>query len=199
MGTQRVSTLRDVKHGPSGSRLRLLAPLRYLAIQHAEKKYDLVAPAVLAGLACAAYWWIEPRPRLVGDAGLFATLRDILIMAVPFLIGALATVAMGTPGQHFDRRPVGAPIMLDGTNLTLRQFVCYLLGYLSFLGMTTLGFVVAAQVFYEPFCAWAGDNPSFASAIIPVVTLAVALLVSALVVTVFWALYFLTEVVSRSD
>jgi hypothetical protein len=44
-------------------------------------------------------------------------------MAVPFMIGALASVAMGSPGLHLDKRPVGSDLLLDGEILTLRQFV----------------------------------------------------------------------------
>ncbi len=73
-------------------------------------------------------------------AGVLKFARDLLIMAVPFMIGALASVAMGSPGTHMDRRPVGAELVLDGEVLSLRQFVCYLLGYLSF---PELGCVVA--------------------------------------------------------
>src|SRR5260370_24016625 len=44
MGTQQVKLL-DVAHPRHVSRLRLLAPLRYLAIRHPEKtRYDVLVP-----------------------------------------------------------------------------------------------------------------------------------------------------------
>jgi hypothetical protein len=80
------------------SRLRLLAPLRYLAIHHPEKTtYDWIAPVGATVVCCIVYFSITPHPAIFGDAGVLKYTRDLLIMAVPFMIGALASVAMGSP------------------------------------------------------------------------------------------------------
>lgn len=137
--------LRDVQQGPPADRKRLLAPLNYLRIYHPEKtRYDLILPGVVTLVLWVAYLAVEPKPALFGDAGLLKFTRDLLVMAVPFLVGALATVAMGSPGPHIDDRPVGSSLALDGEVLTLRQFVCYLLGYLCLLGLVTLAGAVGA-------------------------------------------------------
>lgn len=200
MGTQQVERLRDISHSGDESRLRLLGPLRYLAIKHPEKtKYDILVPIVVGLIGWIAYSVISPRPLLFTDAGLLRFARDLLIMAVPFMVGALAAVAMGAPGPHLDRRPIGTQLYLANDALTLRQFLCYLLGYLSFLGLTTLIFVVAAGLMCNPILDWTSHAPLPRSAIHAFGTLCFSMLLSFLTVTVFWSLYFLTDVVNRSN
>jgi hypothetical protein len=200
MGTQPIRQLRDISHGAAGSRLRLLSPLRYLAIKHPEKyRYDFLIPTLVGLLAWIAYLAIEPKPSLFGDDGLLRFARDLLIMAVPFMIGALAAVSMGAPGPHLDRRPMGTELYLDNDSLTLRQFLCYLLGYLSFLGMATLMLVVASEMMREPILAWTSHAPLWREAVKALGTLSLSLLLSYLSVTVLWSLYFLTDVANQTN
>ena len=118
-------------------------------------------------------------------------------MAVPFMIGALAAVSMGSPGAHLDKRPVGADLLLDGEILTMRQFVCYLLGYLSFLSLVVLFLSIGAALLHDQVVSWLAAHPHF---LMPVRTAGVAtlaFLLSSLTITVLWSLYFLTDVVNR--
>lgn len=188
----------DVSHGTRPSRLRLLAPLRYLIIANPEKaKYDFVIPLSFAVVGWLAYNAIEPRPALFGDGGLLRYVRDMLVMAVPFLVGALAAVAMGAPGPSLDRRPKGADLYLDGKTLTMRQFVCYLLGYLCFVGLATLGLAVMADLLRASVDAWTVGSPLLHQGTRIAGSLLLFVLLSSLVTTVLWALYFLTDVVNR--
>lgn len=209
MGAYQVE-LNDVHHGPPPSRKRLLAPLRYLSIKHPEKTwYDFVVPVMWAAAMFGCYWIVHPKPALFGEVGLIKLVRDLLIMAVPFMIGALAAVAMGSPGPHLDRRLVGAPLYLDGQSLTLRQFVCYLLGYLSFVGLVLLVLCVAAAIGKDTVQAWTSSNVQIADWMIASELLALtaralgsAILfggLAVLTVTVLWGLYFLTVIVNRND
>lgn len=192
--------LRDVSHGRPPSRLRILAPLRYLGIKHPEKnRYDYVIPLVAGVMVWILYWCVEPKPPLFGDGGLLRFARDLLIMAVPFMVGALAAVAMGSPGQHMDNRPRGINLSLDGRALTLRQFVCYQLGYLSFLGLVTLAAVVFAGLMHDSVVSWVSGLKTLSLLIRLLGTLGLSLLLSALTVTVLWSLYFLTDIVNRTD
>jgi hypothetical protein len=191
--------LADVRHGKRRARLRLLAPVRYLAIRHPEKNlYDFVSPALIAVALWTAYYLISPKPPIFGDNGILRFTRDLLIMAVPFMIGALATVAMGSPGQHLDKRPVGAELYLDGEALTLRQFVCYLLGYLSFLGVVTLLASVAATLVHDAVVKVVGVH-MLRSFVLNVGTAVLFALLSSLLVTVLWSLYFLADVVNSKS
>ena len=196
MATRGVE-LRDVTERHV-TRLRLLAPLRYLAIHHPEKTtYDLIAPAGAAVVSCIVYFSINPHPAIFGDAGVLKYTRDLLIMAVPFMIGALASVAMGSPGVHLDKRPVGSDLLLDGEILTLRQFVCYLLGYLSFVSLVVLLLGIGAALVHDNVANWLAFHPTL---IVPIRVVGVAtlsFLLSSLTITVLWSLYFLTDVVNR--
>jgi hypothetical protein len=118
-------------------------------------------------------------------------------MAVPFMIGALAAVAMGSPGVHLDKRPVGADLLLDNEVLTLRQFVCYLLGYLSFLSLVVLLLSIAAALLHDPITTWLGQHPKFTTPIRTAGVVVLSFLLSSLTITVLWSLYFLTDVVNR--
>lgn len=189
--------LPDVNHGSPRSRWRLLAPLRYLAIYHPEKRrYDLHLPLGLGVVgAVALVAW--PKLAVFGEAGLLKLVRDVLIMAVPFMVGALATVAMGMPGGHIDRRPRGAELYLRGEVLTLRQFVCYLLGYLCFVSILMLFGTVLATITQPAIGEWLSPYPVI-SAVVRALGLAIlSMLSSVLIVTVLWSLYFLMDVVNR--
>jgi hypothetical protein len=132
----------------------LLAPLRYLEIRHPEKfKYDVIVPVSVGLAGWAAYMLMDPRPSLFNEDGLLRFARDLLVMAVPFMIGALAAVSMGYPGPNLDKRPMGSELWLDNDALTMRQFLCFLLGYLSFLGMVTLFAVVGAGLMKDAVIA----------------------------------------------
>jgi hypothetical protein len=197
MGTRQVG-LSDVRQGPAPSRFRLLGPLRYLAIRNDEKaRYDYAVPALLSLVAWGAYFAISPRIAIFSDEGVLRFARDLLIMAVPFLVGALSAVSMGSPGPHMERRPAGAELWLDGECLTLRQFVCYLLGYLSFLGMITLIGAVGAALMRPAVIEWTSNATALRDPIRFAGAFCLCTLLSFLSVTFFWSLYFLTDVVNR--
>ena len=188
-------TIRDIGHAAHISQLRLLAPLRYLAIRHPEKyKYDVFVPTAIGIGMWALYLIMEPKPPLFGEEGLLRFSRDLLIMAVPFMVGALAAVSMGSPGPHLDRRPLGAELYLDNDSLTLRQFLCYLLGYLCFLGLITLILVVFAGLMRGVVLTWTDGLPTARWIIKSAGAFSLSILLSFLSVTVFWSLYFLTDV-----
>jgi hypothetical protein len=197
MAARQIKIL-DVDHGGHQSGLRLLAPLRYLQIRHPEKRrYDVVFPVVVGLVVWVGYEFVQPRPALFGEAGLLRFARDLLIMAVPFMIGSLAAVSMGAPGPNLDRRPIGAELWLDNDSLTMRQFLCFLLGYLSFLGLGVLMAVVAAGLFKDGVLVWTATAPVARAIIHAAGALILSLSLSFLSVTVLWSLYFLTDVANR--
>ncbi|WFU31476.1 hypothetical protein QA635_33895 [Bradyrhizobium brasilense] len=189
--------LRDVTQR-RGSRLRLLAPLRYLSIHHPEKAtYDIIVPLGMTAIGCLVYFAVQPHPAIFGEAGILKFTRDLLIMAVPFMVGALAAVAMGSPGTHIDKRPAGADLLLDGEVLTLRQFVCYLLGYLSFVSLVVLLLSITATVLHDPTMLWLSKHPALLEPVRVGGVVVLCFLLSSLTVTVLWSLYFLTDIVNR--
>lgn len=194
----RPAELRDVHQGPNGPRSSLFAPLRYLQIEHADKAwYDTLLPGLTSAISWGIYHWLIPSMSIFGESGLLRFERDFLIMAVPFLFGALATVAMAAPSPTLDRRPPGAELILAGRPLNLRQFVCYLLGYLAFLGILTLVGAVAAQLVHDPAKLLLTAHPSAKVIVFGLGTFVIFALANYILVTTLWALYFLTDVVNR--
>ncbi len=104
---------------------------------------------------------------------------------------------MGAPGPHFDRRPPGSDLTLDGETLTMRQFVCYLLGYLCFLSLTLLISTITASLLHKPVSAWLNGQAALKEAVLIAGLFPLFVAISALLVTVLWALYFLTDIVNR--
>ena len=80
---------------------------------------------------------------------------------------------MGSPGLHLDKRPVGSDLLLDGEILTLRQFVCYLLGYLSFVSLVVLLLAIGVALVHDNVASWLASHPSF---VMPVRVVGVATL-----------------------
>lgn len=199
MATRKIG-LQDVEETGSPRRLRLLAPLRYLKIHAPEKgRYDFLIPVVVGLVVWVIYNMLDPKPSLFGPSGLLTSAQNFLMMAVPFLIGALASVAMGSPGGHLDRRTIGAGVVLDGKSLSLRQFVCHLLGYLSFLGLVIF-LIVSISAFVEPTAVRMLLGAEYWAHILgQVYTMLMFVLLSAFAITVFWALYFLTDTVNQHD
>lgn len=199
MATRKIG-LQDIEDTKSPRRLRLWAPIRYLKIEAAEKaRYDFTIPMIAGGILWAGYNLLDPQPSLFGAEGILTSAQSFLIMAVPFLIGALASVAMGSPGAHLDRRAVGAGIFLDGRSISLRQFVCHLLGYLSFLGLVAFLIITIATFARPTAIAMFANYPSLGEALSQVFSAGLFVLLSAFTTTVFWALYFLTDVVNHHD
>lgn len=200
MGKTKLEPLRDVVQTRRPNRWRLLAPLRYLAISAYDKrKYDLVFPLCGGVGLWLGYNCLSPQPALLGANSILASVQTFLVLAVPFLIGALASVAMGSPGDRIDKRVYGTGVVLDGRTLSLRQFVCYLLGYLSFLGLTAFVLITIAS-FVAPSLIRMLTEATYLSIIFKQIFAATMfILFSAFTTTVFWALYFLTDVVNRTD
>ena len=98
-----------------------------------------------------------------------------------------------------DVRPRGVDLRLNGRALTLRQFVCYLLGYLSFVGLLTLGGAVGAALLRATVVHWLAGSPKWLIVVKAFGTLTLSVMLATLTITVFWGLYFLTDVVNDAD
>ncbi len=193
----RPAELTDVIHGRRRSGLRLLAPLRYLSISHPDRvKYDFLIPAVVCVVIIAIFLFVKPPIALFGENGVLRYIRDTLMMAIPFSIGALATIAMAST-PPLDRRPPGAELLLDGEVLTLKQFICRLLGYLTFVSIITLAGSIAADLLREQVMSWTECLPATLMLVRVSGVAVLSMLVSVLTVTVLWSLYFLTDVAAR--
>ena len=114
--------------------IKLFTPLNYLRIQHDQKRWlDFFMPAILSLCVCAIYVLLPVRLDLTGDKGLIATLGTYLQVLSGFYIAALAAIAT-FPNKNMDVEMDGVPVALNNHNLTRRQFLSYLFGYLAFIG-----------------------------------------------------------------
>jgi hypothetical protein len=87
--------------------------------------------------------------------------------------------------------------MLDGRPLTMRQFVCYLLGYLAFLCLFALIGAVAAQLIHNDVMSILSQHMALKLYVFKIGTFLIFLLLNYILITTLWALYFLTDVVNR--
>lgn len=125
---------------------RLAAPVGYLAIRHDVKpRYDWYWPLILTAVTMGVFWLLPERPPLLGDKGVLKSICDFIVLLAAFFVAALAAVA-AFDSETLDREMQGTTPTLRGRNLTRRQFVCYLFGYLAVLSFTLFLAIVAANI-----------------------------------------------------
>lgn len=122
---------------------RLTTPLRYLKIKHKQKvKYDWVIPGILTLLCMWGLSGIGYSVSLTGEKGMLAGIATLAHVLVGFFIAALAAVAT-FQGQGMDEKMSSpSPTLKDKykgqtitRELTRRQFLCFLFGYLAFVSL----------------------------------------------------------------
>jgi len=122
---------------------QLFTPINYLRINHPIKRwFDYIIPLFLTACIFLALFYLPKEPLLFGDNGLIFIITDLIKILVGFYIASLAAVATfqrpemdnplsGNPATLSVKRR-GKSKVLD---LSRRQFLCYLFGYLAFIGM----------------------------------------------------------------
>ncbi len=125
---------------------RLIAPFRYLAIRHVMKpRFDWGWPIILTAITMAVFWLLPVKPEILGDTGFLKGVRDLIALLAAFFVVALATVATFSR-ESLDRPMQGTTPTLAGRQLSRREFVCYLFGYLAVLSFVLFLAAVAAQI-----------------------------------------------------
>jgi hypothetical protein len=140
---------------------QLFSPLTYLRIRlgpgriyRTKRFYDFVLPTLFGALTSLGYFSLHSQPALLGEHGLLNSISGLLQLLVAFFIAALAAVAT------FDRDTMELPLrgspalrsrwsnerqMDVDKNLTRRQFICHLFGYLSFVALMLFLSTIAAN------------------------------------------------------
>lgn len=73
---------------------RLLAPVRYLAIEHARKPtFDWWWPLGLAIVTMVVFWLLPVKPEVLGDKGFLKGIRELIGLFAAFFVVALAAVS----------------------------------------------------------------------------------------------------------
>ena len=125
---------------------RLITPLRYLAIRHGTKpRFDWGWPIILTVITMSVFRFLPVQPEILGDGGVLKGVRDLIALFAAFFVVALAAVATFSR-ETLDRPMQGTAPMLANGELTRREFVCYLFGYLAVMSFILFLAAVAAQI-----------------------------------------------------
>lgn len=136
---------RPLVKGETPAWKRLISPVKYLAIKHELKdRFDWWWPGVLTVATMALLWALPVRATVLGEAGLLDSIRDLIALLAAFYVVALAAVATFQQ-ETLDKSMEGTTPKLYGKDLTRRQFVCYLFGYLAFLAFSLFLVIIVAQ------------------------------------------------------
>jgi hypothetical protein len=121
---------------------RIFVPLRYLQIDHPEKrKFDFWLPLVISLLFISPLLSCQFRHDALGDLDLISKLNNFLGVLTGFFIAALAAVATFGKAGMDDAMPGDPPVRLEHRknaetyfeNLTRRRFLSFLFGYMAFV------------------------------------------------------------------
>jgi len=150
--------IRPLLRGQSPAWKRLVAPLKYLLIRHDIKpRFDWAWPLILTIITMLVFWWLPKMPSLLGDEGILKSLRDLIALLAAFFVAALAAVATFAR-EGLDKPMEGKTPTLQGRDLTRRQYVSYLFGYLAFLAFALFFCIVLVQVLAPSFPFWFSEN-----------------------------------------
>lgn len=153
--------MRLLVRGQTSAIRRLLSPFRYLQIKHDLKgRFDFGWPIFLTVLTMGGFWLLPIAPQTLGDAGFLKGIRELIGLFAAFFVVALAAVSTFAR-PSLDQLMEGTPPKLAGRDLTRRQFVCYLFGYLAALSFTLFLACVAAEIIapslrhlFSPLILW---------------------------------------------
>lgn len=138
--------IRPLARGETPAWVRLLAPFRYLTIQHGLKsRFDWIWPGILTAITIIVFCLLPIQPKLFGDHGILQGIRDLIVLFSAFFVAALAAVATFAR-ESLDDPMQGTSPRLGERELTRRQFVCYLFGYLAVLAFMLFLAIIVAEI-----------------------------------------------------
>lgn len=123
---------------------QLFTALGYLRINLKGKLYfDWGYPFLAALLFTSAIYVFDIDVRFFGEGGLVTTATNLFGILIGFFITALAAVATFS-NRSVDKTLNGHGAYIGGEELTRRQFLCLLFGYLTFLAFCLFFLSMAA-------------------------------------------------------
>jgi hypothetical protein len=140
--------MRLLASGETPAWKRLIAPIRYLSIRHEIKsRFDWGWPLFLTTITMVAFWLLPVTPTILGEAGVLKSIRELIALFAAFFVVALAAVATFAR-PSLDEPMQGTTPRLDNRDLSRRQFVCYLFGYLAVLSFGLFLGAIAAEIVF---------------------------------------------------
>lgn len=138
--------IRPLARGETPAWMRLLAPFRYLSIRHGLKpRFDWIWPGILTAITVIGFAVLPVKPALLGEHGVLHGVRDLIVLFSAFFVAALAAVATFAR-ESLDDLMQGTSPRLHNRELTRRQFVSYLFGYLAVLSFGIFLAIIAAEI-----------------------------------------------------
>jgi hypothetical protein len=129
---------------------QLFAPIRYLRIENGERLfqsklvYDWFIPVFMALSVVLGCWLLDLKLSQTGYQRVLDRIAELLALLIAFYMAALAAVSTFdrkgldetiAPGHAILNRYSATDEMWRDENLTYREYICYLFGYLSFLSI----------------------------------------------------------------
>lgn len=114
---------------------KVFSPLSYLLIRHHEKRYfDFVLPAITSFMIVLVIIHLPNKITLIGKDSLISIVNGMLQILSGFYIASMAAVSTFQK-DGMDKVMAGSPPTLGKKDLTRRQFLSYLFGYLAFISI----------------------------------------------------------------
>ena len=122
---------------------QLFTPINYLRINHPLKSwFDIYIPLFLTVITVSILFFLPHTPAVFGEGSIVFMITDLIKILVGFYIASLAAIAT-FPRVEMDELISGdsATLVVERRGklktieLTRRRFLCYLFGYLAFVGM----------------------------------------------------------------
>ncbi len=166
-------------------------------LYYSKRVFDFIIPAVLAFITTVVHFGAAGMPSLFGEGGVLSGFRGLFELLAPFFLAALAAVAtFGSPKLESSLR--GNPAVLtvnteyaghsEDIQLTRRQFICYLFGYLCSTSLVILVLIILG----DGFAGWIATLPSILLLQVPATFVCYFLLWHVLSITML-GIYFLTD------
>lgn len=185
---------------------RIFVPLRYLKIDHPEKrKFDLLLPLILGVFFALPMLSSQFRSDALLTFDVIGKISNFLGVLTGFFIAALAAVATFGKQEMDDPMPGEPPVRLEHKvntetyfeNLSRRRFLSFLFGYMAFL---TLALYVLGYAYLIADKYLITDViPQWRSAIFGTFWLVYAFALANLLSNTLLGLFYLTDRIHRPN
>lgn len=136
---------------------QLLTPLSYLRIRHPVKPwFDWYVPLIMTTPVFLVLLFLPKDVDIFGNNGLIFIITDLIKILVGFYIAALAAIATFHRDQMDQVLSGDSAILtvnrkgvIKQSDLTRRRFLCYMFGYLAFMGIFIYFVGAAATLLYS--------------------------------------------------
>ena len=126
---------------------KIFTPLKYLCISHKQKRFvDFLLPLVISSILTVILLNLPVNVNILGDKGIVTKVNSLLQVLSGFYVAALAAIASFS-SKNLDEPLKGYGVELNGNQLTRRQLLSYLFGYLAFVSYFLVLLGISLSIF----------------------------------------------------